>query len=710
MGIPPHWGQELDGGVVDMPTPAPDRIRNVAVLGHSHDGKTTLCEALLHAAGASQRLGSTDQGTSLFDHEPEEQRRSISISTAVAHLDWEGTRINLLDAPGFQDFAGEVVEALAAADAAVLVVSANGTVPVGAELAWEMITARGLPALIVVNKMDKENAAYEATVDALREAFGRRPIAVGVALGSAESFRGYVDLVNDVAKEFDARGGARETPIPDDIRDDVLRAHSALVDAAAETDDALLEKYLEGSELSEEEVRTALHAAAARGTLVPVIPAAGLAEKGMAFVLESIVRYLPSPAERTWTGTDASGKEVTIECDPAGKLCAQVFKTTVDAFGKVSYFKVLRGTLRGDSHPVTPRLHQEERFAQLGQPMGKTIATAVEVAAGDLGVVTKLAHTQTGDTLCAKDAPVQLPPIEAPQASFAAAIVARSKGDEDKIMSGLARLSEEDIAFRTDRDAVTNEVLVHGLGDVHLDVTLEKLKRKYGVDAELHPPRIPYRETIAGSARVAHKYKKQSGGAGLYGDCTIEIEPLPRGGGYEWEDKIFGGSIPQQFRPSVEKGVRQTIDQGAISGHPIVDVKVRLVDGSTHPVDGKDIAFQIAGSMAMREAVQKAHPVLLEPVMDVHVVVPERHTGDVMGLLNSKRGRVAGMNPLGDGRAEVSAAVPQAEMYSFPVELRALTQGRGRYTMQFSRYEEVPPHAAQQIIDAHAKEHAPAAV
>jgi elongation factor G len=301
-------------------------------------------------------------------------------------------------------------------------------------------------------------------------------------------------------------------------------------------------------------------------------------------------------------------------------------------------------------------------------------------------------------------------PITPPAASYSAAIVAKSKGDEDKIMSGLARLAEEDIAFSADRDPVTNEVLVHGLGDVHLDVVLERMKRKYGVDATLNPPRIPYRETITGTARVAHKYKKQSGGAGLYGDATIEIEPLPRGSGYEWQDKIFGGAIPQQFRPSVEKGVRQTIDQGAISGNPIVDVRVRLVDGSTHSVDGKDIAFQLAGAMAMREAVQKANPILLEPIMSVRVIVPERFTGDVMGLLNSKRGRVGGMNPLGDGRAEVTAQLPQAEMYTFPIELRAMTQGRGRYSMTFSNYEEVPTHAAQKVIDAHSKEHAAAAV
>jgi elongation factor G len=396
---------------------------------------------------------------------------------------------------------------------------------------------------------------------------------------------------------------------------------------------------------------------------------------------------------------------VEIACDPDGPLVAHVFKTIVDSFGKVTYFKVLRGTMRGDTHPFDVQQGLEERFAQLARPMGKSLVNTSEVGAGDVGVVTKLAHARTGDALGVRGQVLTLPPIDIPAPSYRAAISARSKGDEDKIMSSLARLAEEDPAFSVDRDPSTGEVLVHGLGDVHLDVALERIKRKFGVDAVLTPPRIAYRETISGSARVAHKYKKQSGGAGLYGDCTIEIEPLPRGEGFVWEDKIFGGSIPHQFRPSVEKGVRQTMEQGAVSGHPIVDVKVRLVDGSTHAVDGKDIAFQIAGSMAMREAMQKASPVLLEPVMDVRVVVPERFMGDVMSLFNGKRGRVAGMNPLGDGRSEVTAQVPQAEMHSFPIELRALTQGRGRYTMAAAHYEEVPAHVAQVIIAEHSKHH-----
>jgi elongation factor G len=691
--------------------PTPERIRCVAVLGHSHDGKTSLCEALLHTAGATQRLGSTDQGTSILDHEPEEQKRSISISAAVAHCDWMDVRVNLIDTPGFQDFGAEVSQALAASDAAILVVSAGSAgmeVPVGAELAWERITAAGLPALIVVNKMDKENVSYEATVDAIREAFGRKAIAVAVPVGSHESFRGLVDLVNDRAYSFDG-GRLVDGDFPEDHRGEIERAHSALVDAAAETDDALLEKYLEGTELSDDEVHSALHVAALRGSLVPIVPAAALQEKGASFVLDCINRYLPSPKERVHQAVDAKGGEIEIECDPAGSLVAQVFKSSIDPFGKITYFRVLRGSMRPDTHPWNANRQQEERLAQLGQPMGKQIVQCGEIVAGDIGVATKLAVTVTGDTLCDKAHAVILPPIDYPAAAYAMAVHARSKGDEDKINSALARYAEEDPTFSMDRDEVTKEQVLHGLGDTHLDVALERIKRKFGVEATLSQPKVAYRETITGSARVQHKYKKQSGGAGLYGDCTIEIEPLTRGEGYVWEDKIFGGSIPHQFRPSVEKGVKQCIEQGAVAGYPIVDVKVRLVDGSTHPVDGKDIAFQIAGSMAMRKAVQDARPVLLEPVMDVRVVVPERLMGDVISIINAKRGRVGGMNPTGDGRTEVNAQVPLAEMYGFPIDLRAATQGRGRYTMSVSHYEEVPAQIAQPLIDAHSKEHAAAA-
>ncbi|GAC1340680.1 MAG: elongation factor G [Candidatus Dormibacteria bacterium] len=689
--------------------PAPQQLRSVVIVGHSHDGKTSLAEALLHTAGAIPRLGSTDAGSSLLDSEPEEQHRSMSIVAAVAHCDWDGHRINLIDAPGFQDFGGEMARGMAAADGALLVVSAGGSVPVGAELAWEQLRSRGLPTLVVVNKMDKDNAAYEATVDALRDAFARIPIAVAVPIGSADGLRGFVDLVDDRAYEFAGTGGAVEIDLPEEMRDEVERAHVALVEAAAETDDGLIERYLSGEELGAAEVRAALHVAALQGRLVPIVCAAATSERGAGLLLDSIVRYLPGPQEMRHLASDAQGEPVEIQCDPAGPLCAQVFKTSVDTFGKLSYFKVLRGTFRADLPLRNARTGHEERMAQLGQPLGKTVQPVTRIVAGDIGVALKLPGALTGDTLCGAEAVVTLEPIAQPASGFSAALVARSKGDEDRISAATARLHEEDPCFIVDRDPMTGEVLAHGLGDVHLEVALERMRRKYGVDAELRAPRVAFRETVAGRSRVQHKHKKQSGGAGLYGDCTLEVEPLPRGEGYAWEDKIYGGAIPHQFRPSVEKGVRQTIEQGAVAGYPIVDIRVRLVDGSTHPVDGKDIAFQIAGAVAMRKAVQEARPTLLEPVMAVQVVVPDRQVGEVITLLTGRRGHVGGMNPLGDGRTELAASVPQAEMYSFPTELRAVTQGRGRYSMRHSHYDEVPAAVARPLIDAHAahtREHA----
>lgn len=692
-----------------MATPTPDRIRNVAVLGHSHDGKTTLCEALLHVAGATQRLGSTDQRSSILDADPEEQRRGISITAALAHCDWREVRVNLIDTPGFPDFAGQVVEALVAADGAVLVVAATGAVPVGAEFAWERIVAAGLPALVVVSKMDKENAAFAATVEALGSTLGRRVVAVALPIGAAETLSGYVDLLTTRAFAFASGGAVEEVPIPAELAGDVERARTALLEAAAEADDALLERYLEGGELSQAEVEGALHAAVVRRDLVCAVPAAALDERGAALVLDAVTRFLPAPAERSWQAHDPNGRPLEVRCEPEGKLVAHVFKTSVDSFGKTSYFKVLRGSMRPDTHPFNVDKGQEERLSTFARPLGNKLVTATEIGAGDIGAATKLAVTTTGDTLCAKDAPVRLPPIPYPEPAYSMAISAKSKGDEDKISTALQRQSEEDLTFHVERDPVTNEFIAHGLGDTHLEVTVERIKRKFGVEAVLSLPRVPYRETITTSARAQHRYKKQSGGAGLYGDCTLEIEPLPRGAGYEWEDRIFGGAIPQQFRPSVEKGVKQTMEQGVIAGYPVVDVRVRLVDGSTHPVDGKDIAFQLAGSMAMRKAVLEAKPVLLEPIMNVRVVVPERLLGDVIGILNGHRGRVMGTNPAEGGRVEITAQVPQAEMFTFPIDLRATTQGRGRYTMEFSHYEEMPPNLAQPLIEAHRKEHAAAA-
>src|SRR5438445_568301 len=563
----------------------PQKIRNVALLGHSHDGKTMLAEAMLFAGGSIERLGKPEAGNTTLDFEPEEIKRKISIGTAVAHVTWRDHKINLLDTPGFQDFVGEVIGALHAAEGALLVVGASAGAVVGTELAWQQLRARRLPTLLVVNKMDKENADFWKALDSMRE-FSPRPVAIQAPIGLEAGFKGVVDLLARKAYEFDAQGRPKEVPVPADFKGELEQRRSALVEAAAETDDALLERYLESGELSDADV---------------------------------------------------------------------------------------------------------------------TAALAQGVASGDIGGSSKLQHTSTGDTLAGREHPIRLPPIDYPDRTYSAAVTAKTKADEEKVNAALVKLVDEDPTLSLVHEPSTKETVLQGVGDVHLDVVLEKLKRKYGVEAALQVPRVPYQETITGSARPEKKYKKQSGGAGLYGHCVIEIAPVPRGTGFVWEDKIFGGSIPHNFRPSVEKGVKETMEQGVLTGNPLVDIKVRLVDGSTHAVDGKDIAFKLAGAMAMRQAVMDAKPVLLEPIMDVEVLVPERNMGDVVSDLNGKRGKIAGMEPSGDHLTSVKAQVPLSSMYRFPIDLRSITQGRGRYKMKFSHYEEVPAHAAQPIISAYQK-------
>jgi elongation factor G len=660
---------------------------NVAIVGHSHDGKTTLAESLLFAAGASPRLGSTDQGTALLDYEPEEQRRHISVQLGIACLRWKELPLALLDTPGFQDFEGEVLEALSVADAAVLVVGANsgGQLPVGAESGWDQLATRQLPRLIVVTKLDKEHADFDATYASLQRQFTPKPIALQIPIGSEHSFKGAVDLLTGRAVLFEPQGGYSDADCPADLAEQAKQRRQELVEAVAETDDALLERYLDGQEPSDEQIKAALSAATLEGKLAPVLVAAPAQGLGARPVLEALASCL-HPAVAT------AGEQ-------NGAPSLFFFKTVADPFGKISYFRVLSGTLKGDAHLFNSRTGEAERIARPLRPKGKTLEPVDQLVAGEIGAATKLVHVGTGDTLGPKGTEA-FPQFEFPPTSYTMAIRPKAKGDEEKIHAGLNHILEEDPTLRIEREPGTHETLLHGLGDVHLDVTLEKLRRKYQVEAVLAVPHVPYQEAIRGTARQQHKYKKQSGGAGLYGDCTIEIEPLSRGEGFVWEDKIFGGAIPQQFRLSVEKGVRQTLEQGVLAGYPIVDVKVRLVDGSTHAVDGKDIAFQLAGAMAMREAVDKAGAYLLEPVMEVVVVVPAVNMGDVIGHLNARRGRIGGMSPMGAGLEQVSARVPLAEMYQFPIELRAATQGRGRYTMSFDHYEEVPPQVAQPIVAA----------
>ena len=659
---------------------------NVAIVGHSHDGKTTLAEALLFAAGAVPRLGSTEQGSSTLDYEPEEQHRHISVQLAMATVSWSGRQLTLLDCPGFQDFEGEALAAIQVADAALVTVSAcsGGVISVGTEAAWRLLERRGLPRLVVMTKLDKEHSDYSATLKALRDRLIPRPVALQLPIGQEHDFQGVVDLLSGRGLYFDDRGGYREAEPPAELAGEIEQRRQELVEAICESDDELLERYLEGVEPSPDELQAALLKATATAQLAPVLLAAPARALGAKRVLEALCACLPSSSPEAGAG--------------AARLF--VFKTVADSFGKISYFRVMSGTLRADAHLVNSRNGHEERIARPLRPRGKTLEPVAELHEGEIGAAAKLPHTATGDTLgskgCAAAAPIEFPPT-----SYTMAIRPRTKGDEEKVHAGLTHLLAEDPTLGLEQEPATRETLLHGLGDVHLEVTLEKLRRKAQVEAVLVTPQVPYRESIHGTARQQHRYKKQSGGAGLFGDCTIEIEPLPRGAGFVFEDKIVGGAIPQPFRLSVEKGVRQTLEQGVLAGFPLDDVKVRLVDGSTHPVDGKDIAFQLAGAMAMREAVEKAGPYLLEPVMEVEVTVPQTQMGEVIGHLNGRRGRIAGMVLAEEGFEIVSAQVPLGEMYHFPIELRAITQGRGHYTMRISHYEEIPAQVAQPIIEAH---------
>jgi len=669
-----------------MPKYGPDKIRNVAILGHSHEGKTTLAEAMLFATGGVARMGSADAGTAALDFEAEEQKRKISINLAVAHVESDGHKINVLDTPGFFDFAGQVNSALAAAESALVVVSASDQLSVGTEIAWERLNRENTPRMVVVNKMDKENADYLGALEAMRAQLTPKPVALHLPIGSEADFRGVVDLMRMRAFTSTPDGKGAESAIPDDMAALAEEHREQLVEAAAEGDDSLLEKYLDEGTLTDEEVETGLRAGIAAGKVAPVVCSAATKVLGVRTLIRAIGDLLPA-----------------AEGDLSGPARAVVFSTYADPFGRVSYFKVLSGCLKSDQHVPNGTRGGDERLGQLFFLRGKEHVNTQEVCAGDIGAVSKLAQTLTGDLLGAPNGAV--PSVQVPPPAYTVAIFPKSRGDEEKISTGLARLAEEDPTIRVHRNEETHQLLIGGLGDVHLDVVLEKLKRKYGVEATTALPRVAYRETISGSARVEGRHVKQSGGHGQYGVCVIEVQPTARGEGFQWEDKIFGGSIPQNFRPSVQKGIVDTMAKGVVAGYPMEDVRVRLVDGKYHTVDSSDMAFQIAGSLAIRKAAMDASPVLLEPIQEVEVRVPERNLGDIMSDLNTKRGKIAGTEPDG-GWQIVRSLVPEAELQRFALDLRSITQGRGSFTSKFSHYEELPAHMAKQLIDAYQKESA----
>jgi len=667
----------------DYPT---EKIRNVVLLGHSHDGKTALAEAMLFASGAIPRLGSPDQQTATMDFEPEEQRRKISINLGVGFAEHAGFKINILDAPGFFDFAGQALSGLRAAEGAVVVVGPSGQMAVGTEIAWELCNRTDKPRLVVVNKLDKEHSDFYGAVSAMREHLSPRPFPLHLPIGTEQDFRGIVDLLHLKAFVTSGDGKGTEAPIPDDMSKLVDEYRGQLIEAAAESDDSLLEKYLDAGTLDEAEIQTGLREGILAGKVAPVVCCSATKLLGVRTLMSTIAELLP-PAEG----------------DPSKPSKAFVFSTGGDQFGRVSYFKVVTGSIKADQHLTNLNRGGDERLAQIFFPRGKEHVAASEVHAGDIGAVTKLTHTLTGDTLGAKDGgPV--PTLDLPPPAYSLAITPKARGDEEKISSGLARLAEEDPTLHVERVEETKQLIIAGLGDVHLDVTLEKLKRKYGVDATTQTPRVAYRETVSGHSRAEGRHVKQSGGHGQYGICVIEVAPTKRGEGFVWEDKIFGGAIPQNFRASVQKGIVDNMAKGVVAGYPMVDVKVTLVDGKYHQVDSNDMAFQIAGSVAIRKGALDAGPVLLEPIVEASIKVPEKNLGDIMSDVNGRRGKIMGTEP-DDGYQLVKVTVPESEMLRFALDLRSITQGRGSFTKKFSHYDEMPAHLAKAIIEDFQKQH-----
>jgi elongation factor G len=687
-----------------MPTADPDKLRNVVIAGHSTSGKTTLAEHLLHTAGAINRLGKVDEETAALDFEAEEHKRRQSLSLALATFDHADQRITLLDTPGYADFGAEVIEGFMAADAAILTMDAGGGVEAGTERAISLGRSTNKAALFVITRCDRENADPTAALDALRAAFGTKIAPLQLAIGKAHDFRGYVDLVH--RKAYVWQGGQRSaTDIPAELADEVARRRDQLLEAAAEADDDVLTKYLEGEEVSDAELEACLHRGVRDSILAPVLVTAAATEIGIEGVLDAIVRYLPSPAEEKVVARDKSGADVEVAVDPKAPLLAQVFKTTADPFvGRLSYFRVFSGSISSHDHIWNATRGEEERIGQVLRVHGKDTEPVGTISAGEIGAVAKLATTATADTLATREKPLTLPTPDFPAPTLPVAIEPQSKADLDKMGAALARMLEEEPSVRVERQPETGEQLLWTQGESQIAVLVERLKRKFGAAVVTRTPRVPYRETIRSKTQAEGRHKKQTGGRGQFGHVWLEIEPNP-GGGVEFEERIVGGVVPRQFFPGVEKGVRDIAAKGPIAGYPVVDFKATLYDGSFHNVDSDEISFRQAAQLAMRKGIVDASPVLLEPIMEVEVRVPEQYMGDVNRDLNTRRGRVLGMDS-SNGTQIVRAHVPQAEMFTYASELRSFTGGRGEFEARLDHYEEVPAHVAQKVIDAHKKEEA----
>jgi elongation factor G len=682
-----------------------DRVRNVALVGHRGSGKTSLNEALLYQAGAINRLGSVAEGTTASDSDPDEQARQMSISASLSSFEWDERKINLIDTPGEPSFVADAMSALRVCESAIFVVNAVMGVEVNTTRLWQRAAELDLARMVFVNMLDRERADFFRTLESLKGAFGPHAVATEIPIGSEHEVRGVIDLIDMKAYEYsgDSRDNCTEIPIPDELQAQAEEYREKLMDEVAEVSDALMERYLEGEEISHDEIVTALKDGTNHGGIFPVVCGVATKNLGTNRLLDAIVEDLPSPVKHGALELP----EVTLEPDPDKELFAYVFKTKADQFaGRINFFRVYQGVMRPDNQVLNTRAHAKERIGTLIVPQGREQGHADGFGPGDIGAVAKLKETRAGDWLAARDEPIAMPALQLPQPVMAFAIEPKAKGDEDKVFSSLRRLQEEDPTIDLHRDVQTGDQIVAGLSQIHVEVVVDRLKSRFGAEVTLKPPRVPYQETIRKPAKAHGRHKKQTGGRGQFGDCHIEIEPLEDGSGFEFENAIKGGVIPQGFIPAVEKGCVEALEQGAVAGFPVKGVKVRLYDGSYHSVDSSEMAFKMAGSIAMKEALAQAGAVLLEPIMLVTLSVPDDAVGDVIGDLNSRRGRPQGMEPAG-GMTEVKAEVPMAEMLTYAPDLRALTGGQGDYTMDFLRYEEVPAHLAQKVIsEAKAEEEA----
>ena len=669
-----------------MATYDTDHLRNVVLLSHSGAGKTILSEAALFATKATTRLGRVEDETTTSDYEPEEHKRQNSVQTSILPVIHKDYKINLIDSPGYADYRGEVASALRAADAALVLVSAPSGVEVGTIQMWQM--AEDLPKLIVVSKLDRENSDFDRVMEALVEAFGRECVPVQLPIGSEADLSGVVNLLDPNAD------------VPDDLADEAEEARERIIEAAAESDEELADKYLEGEELTQEEIFAGIKAGMSEGTFIPVLATSALNGVGVDELLDSIVGLLPSPADRPAHTAQRGEEEIELAADSSGPLAAQVFKTSADPFvGKLSYFKVFSGTLKSDSQVWNASRNENERTGTAYTIRGKEQEGVDELAAGDIGALAKLNSALTGDTLSDKSDAITLPALEFPPPVFSMAAFPKSKADVDKLTNAISRMAEEDPSLSVTREPNTAELLLGGLGDVHVDVAVEKMKRKFGVEILLMTPKVPYKETISRQSNSHYRHKKQSGGHGQFAEVYLEIQPLPRGSGFEFDERVVGGAVPREFIPSVQKGCVKALDSGVIGGFPVVDVKATLYDGSFHPVDSSGVSFEIAGSNAFSDGINQATPQLLEPIMYAQILVPDGDTGDVMGDLNSKRARILGMNPEGNGFTTIEVEAPQAEMMRYATDLRSQTQGRGTFTMRFDRYQEVPTHLVDRAVE-----------